>query len=358
VHPKILKTFGACGFWNRVIPVDPRGSDMERRFVSSFDGVVFLQTSTHIIFSISVHFITRVFAVSRHFYRQFGMDFGGFIEILSLLFWLSAPLVYALKLFSPLFDALTSYGKQQDTFSQSIVYNKRSWSQFTLENKLAWRLFYCVGMASPIAFLFVDVAQLSFKLHPGHVALALMIAFQTGRRLFESFFVSSYSPRRMHVVALLSGLAYYLFLPTAFIMPSQQFAVFEISPNQYFLIMIGTFLFVWSSYEQNKVHRDLAQLRIRHIQSHQSESGTKYFLPSGGWFRQVYSPHYMFEIVIYASLMVISFTIFGWNVRPFLVVSFVTMNLTHAAIRTRQWYLMKFRENVRSNVHAIIPHML
>ena len=110
---------------------------------------------------------------------------------------------------------------------------------------------------------------------------------------------------------------------------------------------IGTVIFAWASYHQHQCHRILAQLRG----SESANSG--YLLPNGDWFEFVSSPHYLAEVIVYLSLLLVVMSDPVW----WLVVGFVMGNLTYTALGTHRWYKRKFEHYPKSRT-AIFPGVL
>ncbi|XP_014524320.1 polyprenol reductase 2 isoform X1 [Vigna radiata var. radiata] len=221
----------------------------------------------------------------------------------------------------------------------------------------------------------------SHKLRQGYaawesVSLLLLMAFHVLRRLYETIHVFDYSPSaRMHVIGYLTGLFFYIAAPlslcgdcavevfnfvanlvTEFIVKGKnQMQVTELDIWQVLtpLIRLGwkhwiaVAVFLWGWIHQYHCHKILGSLR-------HSTDAEEYVIPHGDWFEIVSSPHYLSEIVIYASFVVATG---GSNLTIWLLFAFVVANLSFAAVETHKWYRQKFKD-YPSNRFAIIPFLL
>ncbi|KAK8463762.1 hypothetical protein PHAVU_011G038300 [Phaseolus vulgaris] len=201
----------------------------------------------------------------------------------------------------------------------------------------------------------------SYKLRQRYVAweavfLLFLMEFHVLRRLFETIHVFDYSPSaRMHVIGYLTGLFFYIAAPlslcgdcavevfnfvanlvTEFIVKGKnqmqvtEFEIFQIL-NPLFRLgwkhWIGTAVFLWGWIHQYHCHKILGSLR-------HSTQAEEYVIPQGDWFEIVSSPHYLSEIVIYASFVVATG---GSNLTIWLLFAFVVANLSFAAVETHKW---------------------
>lgn len=88
-------------------------------------------------------------------------------------------------------------------------------------------------------------------------------------------------------------------------------------------------------------HYVLANLRKK------NEKGYK--IPSGGLFNLVICPHYLFEIIAFLGISLISQTLFSYA-----CAIGSALYLIARSYSTRKWYISKF-ENFPKNVKALIP---
>lgn len=208
------------------------------------------------------------------------------------------------------------------------------------------------------------------------VFLLLLMEVQVLRRLYESIYVFNYSPSaRMHILGYLTGMFFYIAAPlslcgdcaieafgllenllTEFIVKGKN--QMQGTELEFFQVLspliklgwkhwIGLAVFSWGWIHQYRCHRILGSLR-------DSRQVDEYVIPRGDWFEIVSSPHYLSEIVIYASFVVATG---GTNLTIWLLFVFVVANLTFAAVETHNWYHQKFEDYPNSRL-AIIPFVL
>lgn len=186
-----------------------------------------------------------------------------------------------------------------------------------LINKIVW-------LASFIGF---------YKGTSAKYILYLMMAFQGARRLFECIFVEKQNPfARIHIFHYIAGIGFYFF---------QNLAIININDTDESMISYKTFigigLFLAASVDQFWNHHHLSTL-------------VKYTLPTHGLFKLCSSPHYLDEILIYLSLMLIKYDtnlLFSWL--------WVVANLGASSNESWQWYKNKFGE--RAPRWRVIPYV-
>jgi len=115
-------------------------------------------------------------------------------------------------------------------------------------------------------------------------------------------------------------------------------------------VILGLLLYIVGSFEQHRAHKTLASLRKK-------PADTVYGIPKGGLFNYVWSPHYLGEILIYISFLVVSG---GQLISLWLITTFVIITLANQAWSTKQWYLK--RADVRNNTqlkarYALVPYI-
>lgn len=90
-------------------------------------------------------------------------------------------------------------------------------------------------------------------------------------------------------------------------------------------------------------HKLLADLR---------KNSLDYFIPKGGLFAYVVCPHYLFEIMIWLGIALISRHLVAW-----LILLFIVFYLTARALRVLKWYHEKFKDFPKDR-KAILPFIL
>ena len=138
--------------------------------------------------------------------------------------------------------------------------------------------------------------------------------------------------------------------------------------------IFAVILFFWASYHQYSCHTILANLRKtkRSTQqsrgkgndNHQTVQGPRarerlqsaqnlyVGIPVGDWFEFVSCPHYLAEVLIYCSLVLVEWR----SVAMLLPCVFVTCVLALSAHQMHGWYCSKFNDYPR-NRNRIIPYL-
>jgi very-long-chain enoyl-CoA reductase len=107
--------------------------------------------------------------------------------------------------------------------------------------------------------------------------------------------------------------------------------------------VLGIALFLFGIIANFYHHKLLADLR---------KNSLDYFIPKGGLFERVVCPHYLFEILTWLGIALLSRHLAAW-----LVLLFVINYLSARSIRTLKWYHDKFPEFPKDR-KAILPFVL
>ena len=109
--------------------------------------------------------------------------------------------------------------------------------------------------------------------------------------------------------------------------------------------LLGVVMFAWASWHQWNCHIILA--RLRH--SPHNQRTKVYKIPHGDWFEYVSSPHYLAEILIYCSFLLVHQSLYF-----VLILLFTIQNLSLSATVTHKWYIKKFKQYPTSR-YRILP---
>ena len=161
------------------------------------------------------------------------------------------------------------------------------------------------------------------------------------RRLLETTLMMKYPKEaRMHAVAYLFGLTYYVVVPLTY-MTSPDALHLTYSPSTY----VGVFVFVIGNAIQWHSHYILSRLS--------TQGRGRYIIPRDGLFNLVSCPHYFGEIVIYLGLAIMHMQ---GPLRAWYPLVWVIVNLALAARMTHQWYVSHFKTYPRQR-KMLIPYM-
>ncbi|CAK9316938.1 unnamed protein product [Citrullus colocynthis] len=158
------------------------------------------------------------------------------------------------------------------------------------------------------------------------------------KRIFEVLFVHKYSNKMALNDAIITSVAYLLFTGSTIY---AQMVSLDLPEPEIDLKAAGLALY-WIGIAGNFYHHILLS-RLR------SEGDREYRIPRGGLFELIVCPHYLFEIVEFLGIALVSQTLFA--------VAFVfgsALFLIGRSYATRNWYLSKFEDFPR-HVKAILP---
>ncbi|XP_038892723.1 steroid 5-alpha-reductase DET2-like isoform X2 [Benincasa hispida] len=210
-------------------------------------------------------------------------------------------------------------------------------SKFHLPSRSAMLLCYFPALSlSSISSLFL------FPHHFPHFSRIFLINslffIHFFKRIFEVLFVHKYSNKMALNDAIMTSISYLLFTTGTIYaqMLSQDLAEPEIDLKAVGLVMYGIGI------TGNFYHHILLS-RLRR------EGDREYRIPRGGLFKVIVCPHYLFEIVEFLGIVLVSQTLFAM---VFVLGS--TLFLIGRSYTTRNWYLSKFEDFPR-HVKAILP---
>ena len=291
----------------------------------------------------------------------------------------SLPIVYVLlslmavaSLAIPFLNELSLHGKSRsltttaaDTPSPT---SKPSWYHEILHGeaflvpKRLFLHFYVTGIVSLIVY-YVYITSLDDETKQSGVTLSLLL-IHLARRCWECLFVHEWRPSsKMHIAGYVLGVGHYILLPLVFVdsRVCNTSKTLESKTHQsttdWLVAAIGTLTCLAAQYQQYRHHVYLAELR--HVTCNGGSETTKYKIPSKGWFQYVSCPHYLAEIIIYMSFVIIlsSSSSLGIqsNYKCITLVLWVATNLCVSALKSHDWYLLHYPEYASFNRKAIIP---
>ena len=307
------------------------------------------------------------------------------LNALLSLFWVVCIVLALLLTSFPTFNPVTKYGKSSSTasgtglvaklFVRSLKKNLPSHCSallFALQNAKvpkSWFKHYYVTAWCICLLLFVvklksswpyveALTSLSDSLASGPLLALWLWHIHLARRWAECSFLHVWSDATMHVVVLVFGLLHYvganasLLAAAAAACPPHSAAAWAApwmpeatlhgaSSSQMLLFVLGVLLVAFGQAGQHLAHRQLAALRAPPSQLKPPPSARvagKYTLPVGGVFSMSSSPHYTFEVCIYAGLTVLT----GAPLPMLLLLAWSGTNLALSAAATHAWYKAKF----------------
>ncbi|XP_073107877.1 uncharacterized protein [Elaeis guineensis] len=170
--------------------------------------------------------------------------------------------------------------------------------------------------------------------------LSLALSLHFFKRVFEVLFIHQFSGQMVLDSAILISSSYFIGTVS---MIYAQYLTQGISEPAINLEYAGVVLFLVGIMGNFYHHFLLSKLRVK------GDKGYK--IPKRGLFNLVICPHYLFEIVDFVGVSLISPTVFSWSFT--FGTFFYLMGRSYA---TRKWYLSKF-PNFPKNVKSLIPYI-
>ncbi|CAI0442343.1 unnamed protein product [Linum tenue] len=164
------------------------------------------------------------------------------------------------------------------------------------------------------------------------------------KRLLETLFLHKYSGTMAVESAIPISLSY--FSITAITIYAQRLTEATIPEPAVDLKLYGVALFVVGIAGNFYHHYLLSKLRSDRGENSKNK---EYKIPKGGMFELVICPHYLFEIIGFYGIALVSQTLYA-----FCVAVGTTLYLMGRSKVTREWYLSKF-DDFPAHVKALIP---
>eukprot|EP00611_Tribonema_gayanum_P015178 TRINITY_DN26989_c0_g1_i1.p1 TRINITY_DN26989_c0_g1~~TRINITY_DN26989_c0_g1_i1.p1 ORF type:complete len:296 (+),score=19.98 TRINITY_DN26989_c0_g1_i1:53-940(+) len=177
------------------------------------------------------------------------------------------------------------------------------------------------------------------------LVVALLFQAHLARRVGECLYVHRWGRARMHAAAYAVGIAHYALaaFTLAVELPgganSKQIPSHRDTPvGTRIAHLAGILLFLAANAGQNAAHRHLASLKA---DTSAGTDTTSYSIPTAGLFNNVSCPHYLWEIAIYASFVMITG---GQVLSMALMLVWVITNLSINAAHMHAWYRSHFKD--------------
>lgn len=228
-------------------------------------------------------------------------------------------------------------------------------------NKSWFSLMYVVGLCTSVVIMYLQCYSI------GVVCLVQVLFFMhLCRRLWECLYITDFGNSKMHISGLLVGIVHYVFTPISIYLaastPSVSKPAFKSSDGTSLLLVCLLFVFEFACYAQNRCHMILFCIK----RSLKSTPGARYAVPKGFWFDLVACPHYLSEILIYLSLLLLLLVLYApvTDFIPWLqrfnfgyCMLWVTTNLAVVAHHQLHWYHSEpsLSSQVPPNWCALIP---
>lgn len=305
-------------------------------------------------------------------------------------FFTSLALIAICVHVQPFLSAVAKHGKvlassdsdNQSTSSslshknQSMIINlTRFFNMLTVPKRL-FLYFYVLGCFIAVMFMIISLhgeneASLGESSRPDMLAALMLFGVHCFVRLWECLYGTEYGASRMHVTGFVVGLVHYVAVPLSMLfgstgcdafalcfglMPSKyhSFSTWNISSRQNWSVRyaIATAVFIAASWYQYRCHSILAAMKRRST-AKSTGAHSEYRLPEGSLFELVCCPHYLCEVLIYASLALLLPT---WS--QLAVLLWVATNLAVVAQHHFEFYCKHFPDEMkRKGVRRMVPFL-
>jgi very-long-chain enoyl-CoA reductase len=218
-------------------------------------------------------------------------------------------------------------------FGQSMMF----YSKFRSVKGIPSRVSMVILYASPIVAAVISARGYLATASPIQWLVLAAVWLHFAKRVLESLFLHKYSG----VAGLLTTLLITSFYSTAAYLIGwlNQHPI----PAVDLPFVLGLVLFLFGMAFNFYHHKLLADLR---------KNSLDYFIPKSGLFEYVVCPHYLFEIITWLGIALLSRHLAAW-----LILLFVISYLTARSLRTLQWYHQKFSDFPKDR-KAILPAIL
>lgn len=268
------------------------------------------------------------------------------------------------KWLPPLRASVLAYGKLSSTADRPRSWFESRLAQITVP-KFWFAHFYLVGFTFAVyccleistwhwaqvkgpllklLFTWDDVEQDGNRVRATECLASLyLFTAHLARRLYESYYVERPSgTARMHISHYLAGLGFYGAVVFATWIEGIANLGFKDEEGLNLSCAIpAILLFIYASKHQHACHCILASLRNDDSSSKQQ----RYGIPRGDWFETIVAPHYLADILIYASLCILH----RFQNRVLLcALIWTVINLSITASETRVWYQKTFGDKYKA----------
>ena len=313
--------------------------------------------------------------------------------VIATIIYLILTLAALISIISPVLQSISSHGKTRTlTLTSTIINNTQhehkkfihqrllhfvlSSPRLTI-NKCRFIDFYTIGIITTISRLahttityYYDTDITTSYVNKQQLVVPILLLIHLFRRYCECKWVqkSTSSTSYMHLAGYLLGILHYICLPFVLI-PHHSLLIytndgsdgaksFNIQHQSTLLEIFSIIGCLYFQYQQYRHHVLLANLRSR------TEKTKTYSIPIGGWFEYISCPHYFSEIMIYVMFSLLvhmnttdlteqwnsTQTLFGDAIATlqmlahWMLLLWVTTNLSISAWRTHQWYINSYGE--------------
>ncbi|MFN8384445.1 MAG: DUF1295 domain-containing protein [Anaerolineales bacterium] len=205
-------------------------------------------------------------------------------------------------------------------FGQAMM----AYSKFRPASGISTRVGMVILYATPLVALVISA--LPYLSNPTFIQVIVFasVFIHFAKRVLESLFLHKYSgPIGFLTTLMIAG----FYSMAAFIIGYLNRTPLQTMDSWFYL---GILLFIVGIVGNFNQHKRLADLR---------KDSMEYKIPSGGLFNYVVCPHYLFEIITWLGIFLLS-----RHLGALLVLVFIIAYLSARSIRTLAWYREKFKD--------------
>lgn len=253
-----------------------------------------------------------------------------YCNIFCIIMWTLAIVGFFLKFLSKDLDELTTYGKLQGSNTTGLLYNETFWQN----------IYWISAVFHSILSYFSWIYLGEFQPRSDLFLFQLLFFLQLMRRSFETRFIHVFTKRKVNNLNVIFGFGYYFFVISSSIIGSVDQGV---NTDTLSILQISGILFFFiGAYVQTYSHTLLAkQPKVK-----------GYKPPSTGLFPYTLCPHYLGEIIVYFSFVLL---FNASNLNLWLILLFVIANLTNTAYGTKQLYMKYDSQAKYKNISCLFP---
>ncbi len=205
-------------------------------------------------------------------------------------------------------------------FGQAMM----AYSKFRPANGISTRAGMVILYATPLAALVISALPYLSNPTTIQVIVFATVFIHFAKRVLESLFLHKYSgPIGVFTTLMIAG---FYSLAAYLVGYLNRVPLQAMDASFYF----GIVLFVIGIIGNFSQHKALADLR---------KDSLEYKIPRGGLFEYVVCPHYLFEIITWLGIFMLS-----RHLGALLVLAFIIAYLSARSIRTLAWYREKFKD--------------
>lgn len=271
------------------------------------------------------------------------------LQRFSLFMWVIAILQFYIMELAPctIMNALTMHGK----LGSFIVSDNKL--QFLMVPKSFFVYFYLLGFLLSVCLItyLVNVYFVAEILQT--VTAVVLFSIHCWRRYLECLYITAYGDSKVHALYWLGGMGHYILVNTTFLVAALEERQRAVGLSESSTIITAFSIYIFSSILQFHSHSILHQLKLSMSKKKENEylpTTPRYPLPKGGGFNYCVCPHYLAEIGIYFSFIILT----NWSISSWLMLLWVICNLSYTASQHYSYYITNHSEELEKRRLSVL----